>query len=460
MSKTLNSNEEGIVRIMCPQDPGHFDVKISKNEDRFIDLISNGCFVCKSRLSIEAVSFSKIDRGTKSSIAGVEKTQIRERRRENPRNSKRKPIVITPWERMEGVVALNQEGWRDEYEEEEEPYISAHISQLLPIKAICVLIANTISVKNKNLVKNISKIKVGSPMIKIASKQDGQSWKYNKTVDNWLTVLRLQRYSLYKNENENGLTQRGVRPSAGFPAHRDERSKKFLEAHEFERKVFEEKSSKRFLNTVIGHKNTDNGDSSSGALFALGFIKFRVEKRGERYFLHIGLTEKGAEFAKIENPLLVELFAKGSEFTGENLENKFSDTETKFFLKHCKENLPKEYECLITSINYMKNSDEGFLHVKDITEDLNLSISFIAEMKEQGNPLPRRAFTSSLLNRWVGMNILIRQGRGIYTWNKKYENLYEKDVETSGYLENESSSTTNDMISKKENQNISRPWLD
>ena len=126
MSKTLNSNEEGIVRIMCPQDPGHFDVKISKNEDRFIDLISNGCFVCKSRLSIEAVSFSKIDRGTKSSIAGVEKTQIRERRRENPRNSKRKPIVITPWERMEGVVALNQEGWRDEYEEEEEDHEEDH----------------------------------------------------------------------------------------------------------------------------------------------------------------------------------------------------------------------------------------------------------------------------------------------------------------------------------------------
>lgn len=457
MSEPLNSNKEGLVRIMCSQDSGHFDVKISKNDERFIDLISNGCFVCKSRLSIEAVDFPKINRETKSTKTRVEKTQIKERRGEITRISKGKPI--SPWERMDEVIALNQEDWRDEYEEEE-PYISAHISQLLPIKAICVLIADTISVKTKNFIKNNSKKKVNNPMIEIASKLDGQSWKYNKIVDNWLTVLRLQRYCLYKNENENGLTQRGVRPSAGFPAHRDEESKKFLGAHEFERKVFEEKSSKRFLNTVIGHKNTDNGGSSSGALFALGFIKFRVEKRGERYLLYIGLTEKGAEFAKIKNPLLVELFAKGTEITGGNLENKFSDTETKFFLKHCKENLPKEYECLITSINYMKNSDEGFLHVKDITEDLNLSISFIAEMKEQGNPLPRRAFTSSLLNRWVGMNILIRQGRGIYTWNKKHENLYEKDVETSGYLEIESSSTTNDMISKKENQNISRPWLD
>ncbi len=37
-------------------------------------------------------------------------------------------------------------------------------------------------------------------MIKIASKQEGQSWKYNKIVDDWLTVLRQQRYFLYKNE--------------------------------------------------------------------------------------------------------------------------------------------------------------------------------------------------------------------------------------------------------------------
>ena len=64
----------------------------------------------------------------------------------------------------------------------------------------------------------------------------------------------------------------------------------------------------------------------------------------------IGLTEKGVEFTRIENLLLSKVISKGHIIERKYLENKFSDAETRFFFKHCKENLPKELQ----SINPVK----------------------------------------------------------------------------------------------------------
>ena len=137
----------------------------------------------------------------------MKKTQIQERKRDISKDLKERNWI----EGVNRIVPISQEDWRNDYEGEE-PYISAHISQLLPIKAMCLLIGDTLSKRTTNTISKLniddeSNIKIADPMLVIATKKYGQSWKYNKTVETWLDKLRVMRWKMYNSENKFGLTQ-------------------------------------------------------------------------------------------------------------------------------------------------------------------------------------------------------------------------------------------------------------
>lgn len=267
--------------------------------------------------------------------------------------------------------------------------VSAHISQLLPIRAAVDVLADMIHQSKSPLVP-LSKFKEPSEL------------------------LSGIRFELIELENQNQLTKRGFRPSAGFPFHYEEdmpqmwsktkvRGKPRTKKSEEVRKSVAANSWSRFRITVFGGIRDDG--SAFGALYDLGLAHIQRQDRE----LLIGLTLAGAELANLENPLI-----HTNDFTSvpkEILSARFSDEERQWFWNHVNKHINVEVECLRRVIMMTRNED---FHVQEITEELVKNISHVRGLKSTGTPPARRAYASSLVNRWTGLGYLERPSSGRY----------------------------------------------
>ena len=119
--------------------------------------------------------------------------------------------------------------------------------------------------------------------------------------------------------------------------------------------------------------------------------------------MFIGLTSAGAELAKLNNPLLhVEDFEAVSE---QDLVTRFSEEEREWFWKHVNKHIVVEKESLRQVLAMTQNEE---VHVKELTEQLVKYVKEVRDLKATGTPPARRAYTSSLVNRWTGLGYLCR----------------------------------------------------
>ncbi len=290
-----------------------------------------------------------------------------------------------------------------------EGFVKAHISQLLPIKACIDSLAREIVYHGKSYIP-----------IKSLSDEHRRS---GEPASMRMTLTEIRRL-LIEREYDTGVTKRGFRPSAGFPRHRLENSPQMMEGRdvlkpEEVRKNAEDKSWKRFQVTVIGglrSPDEETGDRNEfGALYQLGLATLR--KLGENHDddsdIEIGLTQAGRKLAGLENPLLnVKNISELSESDLRGL--RFSVDERNWFHTHTKKRLKKEWDALIQVIGAMEKVSGEKIHVKRLEIILNESVPHVRELKEVGSPPPKRAYTSSLVNRWTGLGLLCRGGPGEY----------------------------------------------
>ena len=288
-------------------------------------------------------------------------------------------------------------------------FVTAHISQLLPIKACIDSLAREIVYQGKSY-------------IPIKSLSD-EHRRPAEPASMRMSLTEIRRL-LIEREVYTGVTKRGLRPSAGFPRHRLENSPQMMEKRdvlkpEEIRKNAEDKSWKRFQVTVIGglrSPDEETGDRIEfGALYQLGLATLR--KLGENHEddsdIEIGLTQAGRELAGLENPLLnVKNIGELSESDLRGL--RFSEDERNWFHTHTRNRLKKEWAALIQVTRVMERASGEKIHVKDLEIILDRNVSHVHELKEVGSPPPKRAYTSSLVNRWTGLGILCRGGPGEY----------------------------------------------
>jgi len=278
--------------------------------------------------------------------------------------------------------------------------ISAHISQLLPIKAAIDILAEMIVEENI-------------------------TWLPMEIFEIPIKKLQEIRFNLIELEIKFNQTKRGTRPSAGFPFHFEEdmpqmwyknkdnygkRRKKDIE----ERTDIAEKSWLRFKNTVFGGISRKEG-IQYGALYDLGLVEMK-EEESQKY---IALTSAGAELAAITNPLIHnEDFSK---ITRENLEKRFSTEEQNWFWNHVTENISAEAKSITTCI---KMTSIENAHVSLITEELVRRNEEVKKLSTEGSPPPRRAYTSSVVNRWTGLGFLERPSKGSYIASELGKNKF------------------------------------
>ena len=245
--------------------------------------------------------------------------------------------------------------------------VSAHISQLLPVRAAVDVLAQAIRQSNSVMV----------------------SMEVFKEPSETLAGIR---YELIELENRYQITKRGYRASAGFPFHYEEdmpqmwakskgrgkpKEKKSVDV----RQSFAKKSWSRFRNTVFGGIRKADG-SVFGALYELGLA--HIESRGQELF--IGLTSAGAELANLNNPLLhVEDFETVSE---QDLVTRFSEEEREWFWKHVNKHIVVEKESLRQVLAMTQNEE---VHVKELTEQLVKYVKEVRDLKATGTPPARRA---------------------------------------------------------------------
>tara|TARA_B100002051_G_C16735085_1_gene640741 strand:- start:1769 stop:3028 length:1260 start_codon:yes stop_codon:yes gene_type:complete len=311
--------------------------------------------------------------------------------------------------------------------------ISAHISQLLPLKAACDILAQHLKEKKEIMEKD--------PDYSL----DDYLWISDSILKkDLLPKLSEIRLGLIRAENHTGVTRRGYRPSAGFPSHRDEdmpqmyqkgriqgrRSKK---SHH-ERSAIEAKSQKRFLATVFGGLTSGRGGSErkpQGALYQFGFVNFRSLVEDE---YEIALTEKGAALAALENPLIHR--SDLSTITRNDLLERFSKEESVWwwqFIQEIHQGGRKNVEAdAINQVVEFLSEDLVLKRVDDLANHLAKTVDHVKKLSgKKGNPPPMKAYTSSLVNRWTSLNILERNQPGLYCLGPMYELLSkESDIET------------------------------
>ena len=293
--------------------------------------------------------------------------------------------------------------------------VSAHISQLLPVRAAVDILAEWI-------------LQSKSAMVQMSNFNDPSS------------TLAEIRFELIQLEDKHGQTKRGYRPSAGFPFHHDEnmpqmwskskvRGAPRIKKAEDVRKSAARNSWSRFRITVFGGIRDDGGPF--GALYDLGLAY--ITKEGDE--LMIGLTSAGAELANIPNPLIhTDDFPN---VTKETLALRFSDEERQWFWNHANKYLEIEAKGIRQTL--MMSRTEGF-HVTEITEQLVKMIPHIRELKTTGTPPARRAYTSSLVNRWTGLGFLKRPSSGHYQSSELgliVLNEYRANIKSSWQRSNE-----------------------
>jgi len=264
--------------------------------------------------------------------------------------------------------------------------VSSHISQLLPVRAGLDVLASMLYQQGK----------ISLPLNQLKEP---------------IEVLQNLRYALVNSEVENNLTQRGSRPSAGFPKHQEENSSSTLR--------IADKSWNRYFTTVYGGISKKN-EKPFGALFELGLasLGFNEEKK-----IQIGLTKWGFRLASIENPLIHR--PDMSSLCLDELKQRFSQEEISLIWECVISNEGStEREAIVEVMNLL--CEISPLHVEDITEMLTSKVKHVTDMKRDGNPPQNRAYVSSLLARWMGLGLLRRTGPGTYQISSLGKEMYNQ----------------------------------
>lgn len=369
------------VQIYCSANSNHLSLTVDpatqRGKDTVLWLVSQGnCPMCNSPLQTIHNSASQSEPLTSMPSTEIDGEETVTVTPSISQHSGTKAIHI-----LDDLIASNLCGRRGS--------VSAHISQLLPVRAAVDVLAEWIQHSKSATV----------PM--------------SNFTDQSATLAGI-RFELIELENKHGQTKRGYRPSAGFPFHYAENMPQMwsksnvrggprIKKAEDVRKSTARKSWSRFRITVFGGIRDDGGPF--GALYELGLAD--ITKEGDE--LMIGLTSAGAELANITNPLIhTDDFSTVSK---ETLALRFSDEERQWFWDHVNRYLDIEAKGICQVL--MMSREEDF-HVSDITEQFVKEIPHVRELKTTGTPPARRAYTSSLVNRWTGLGFLKRPSSGHY----------------------------------------------
>ena len=81
---------------------------------------------------------------------------------------------------------------------------------------------------------------------------------------------------------------------------------------------------------------------------------------------------------------------------------------------------------------------EGPAHVSDITDHIAARIDYVRDLEDSGTPPPKRAYTSSLVNRWTGLGYLDRVQPGVYSASESVQE--ESPIRDSAFDDNQDNS--------------------
>lgn len=147
-----------------------------------------------------------------------------------------------------------------------------------------------------------------------------------------------------KEQDEKQARGRGEKLSAGLPTGKDT-----------------EKSISRFQAHFVGQSKLDG--SIAGATPSLLFVNISDEEVSR-----IGITDAGLAFAELYNPLLDK---------GPDAEESLSMDEREFYINHVRDDLPAEYEAMVTTANAIADGedrpDELTDQVRQLEDDLSES---------------------------------------------------------------------------------------
>ena len=376
------------VNITCTSDSSHLSMIVDPDtkpgKQILLVITSQGsCGICGNPIAISSVGGREVQRDRSPKILDVSRPPSM--------------LVVEDW--ASGTTAHPQTSSLRGSTSERSGVVSSHISQLLPVRAALDVLAE-LSTSETHAISYIS--------------VDRLNEKINE-------VLPPMRRDLIKMENRLGQTARGSRPSSGFPMHLDESMPAMWNKGKYsrenpnpdERKSLESRetiakgSKKRFEVTVVG--GIDGGGGPYGALYDLGLVE--ISPPGPHGpALIIGLTEAGAELARLENPLIHRTNFSSIEKT--DLETRFSEQEIEFFWNHSTKNLQSEADALEEAL---KQVSEEPRHIVEITEHLVKRLpEHVGKMKSTGNPPGQRSYTSSMVNRWTGLGVFERPEPGMY----------------------------------------------
>lgn len=148
----------------------------------------------------------------------------------------------------------------------------------------------------------------------------------------------------------------------------------------------EQKSIERFKSHFVG--GVDRNGNFSGAPATMKLVGIDHE---QPYW--IGLTDAGAKFAELPNPLLDE---------GPFAEESLSDDEREFYVNHVRENLPGEFEAMMTAA---RSIVEGHDRPESLTER-------VARLAEDWSQTQANTIRSGLVSRMYELNLVDRERVG------------------------------------------------
>lgn len=199
--------------------------------------------------------------------------------------------------------------------------------------------------------------------------------QFPKLYDFWDTctaeALKL-RPSLSKIDQKE-RTEHGEKLSASFPTNED-------------------KSMKRFAHQYLMYVRSSDG-KLDGMMPSLKFVNIKVDNNTVR----IGLTKAGLDFSRIKNPIL--------DSTGTQA---LSQEEKDFLLNHIADNLPKEYEHMMTAISAL---DSGINSRDELNQTLSKFYSKYYGGDEWSDAVVN-TMRSGLFSRMTELGIISREKKG------------------------------------------------
>lgn len=154
----------------------------------------------------------------------------------------------------------------------------------------------------------------------------------------------------------------------------------------------EDKSMKRFANQYLMYIRSSDG-KLDGMMPSLKFANVTIDNG----VLKVGLTKAGLDFSRIENPIL--------DNTGTQ---PFSQEEKDFMINHIADNVPKEYEHVMTAISALNSGINS-------RDELNQSLSKFYSKHYGGDEWSEavvNTMRSGLFSRMTELGIITREKKG------------------------------------------------